>query len=371
MFRIKLIIISLPLIFMSCAQSPENPEESGQFSKDAKEQVVKTRIPVEVGIVKKEITRQNIPLTGIIQPIFEVGLIAESTGRVKRITKNLGAYVTPKDTIAFIDDRVPLSQYKQAQALVLSAQNNLKIAKLNLESDNELFKSGDISKLEHENSILAVKTAEANYLSAQATLSLTEKAFLDTRITSPISGFISRKNIEKGSMVNNGMSLFRVVDLSTLKIEVGIPQNFINLISVGSEAQITISALNEKMVLGHVKYLSPQADETNGTFKAEIHFRNSKSDLIRAGMTARINLSLTNTNKQVVIPDYALIAKNGGHAVYKISNKRAILNPVSILQTFGSQVVISEGISEGDTIVFVGMKNLGLNTPVWIETVHN
>lgn len=372
MFRIisVVLIVSLSGVFYACGSGEENPEKTGKQSEEVTRDVEKKRVPVEVGIVKKEITRQNVPLTGIIQPIYEVDLVAEASGRVKQINKNLGAYVTPKDVLALIDDRVPLSKYKQAQAQVLSAQNNLSIAKLNLESDSELFKSGDISKLEYENSELAVKTAEANHLTAQATLSLTEKAYQDTRITSPINGLVSRKNIENGTMVNNGMVLFRIVDLSTLKIEVGIPQNFINLVSVGGDAQITISALSGETVPGKIKYISPQADEQSGTFLAEIHFKNSKSNLIRAGMTAKVNLSIVNTNKQLVIPDYALITKNGEDAIYKISKNQANLTPVTVLQTFGSQVTISSGIEEGDTIVVVGMKNLGLNTPIWIETVH-
>ena len=96
--------------------------------------------------------------------------------------------MTPRDTLAFIDDRIPLSQYRQARAQVLSAENGLKIARLNFESDGELLASGDISRLAYDNSELAVKAAEATRLSALAQLSAVEKQYLDTRITSPMAG---------------------------------------------------------------------------------------------------------------------------------------------------------------------------------------
>ena len=64
--------------------------------------------------------------------------------------------------------------------------------------------AGDISELAYENAKLSYKTAEVGYLSADASLSLLSKAYEDTRIMSPIPGFISRKHISPGVMVNPG-----------------------------------------------------------------------------------------------------------------------------------------------------------------------
>ncbi len=40
-------------------------------------------------------------------------------------------------------------------------------------------------------------------------------------------------------------------------------------------------------------------------------------------------------------------------------------------ESYGANVIIEEGLAEGDTIVVVGMKNLGIETKVWIESLHN
>ncbi len=71
MFRIKSIftITNLITIICGCDQSKENAENTGQLATEASEAIASKRIPVDVGIVKKEITKQNIPLTGIIQPV--------------------------------------------------------------------------------------------------------------------------------------------------------------------------------------------------------------------------------------------------------------------------------------------------------------
>ena len=366
-----ILIFSFLLFIISCGRNQaEDQQSKNNKTEGFSDSETSKRIPVEALVVKNNAVEQNIPLTGILKPLHSVDIVAEVSGKVEKIYKKLGDAVTTKDTLAVIDDKIPLSQYRQAKSQVLSAENNLKIAQLNLQSDEELYKRGDISKLTYENSVLAVKLAEANHLSALAALSLMEKGYHDTRISSPISGLISRKYIELGTMVMPNMPLYRVVDLTTLKIEVGISQATISHVILGSLAKVKISALNNKTVNGTVRYISPQADENTGAFTTEIHVKNTDEQSIRAGMTAKIDLILTDIRQQLTIPDHALVSKNGNNYVYKISRGTARLTDISITETIGSQVVIEDGLSKGDTIVVVGMKNLGVDTKVWLETVH-
>ena len=278
--------------------------------------------------------------------------------------------ITTKNILAIIDDKIPYSNYEQAKAQVLSAENNLNIAKLNKKSDEELYKNGDISKLAYDQSVLTVKTADANHLSARANLSLMQKTYNDTRIKSPISGLVSRKHIELGTMINSNMLVYRVVDLSTLKIEVGLPQALISRVRLNNVAKIKVSALSSQIFEGYVEYISPQADENTGTFAVEIHVKNTKDLIIRAGMTAKIDLILTELDEQLVIPDYALVTKNGNNFIYKVESDTAKLKEIDIAETIGSSVVVANGLNDGDSIVVVGMKNLGTKTKIFIETVH-
>ncbi len=370
------IAFCLFLLMCSCSNAPsEKPEEAAvqeqQNPKPEKSGFIPGQtVPVEALVVGQHAARQTLPLTGILQPLHAVDIAAEISGKVKKIHKALGDAVTTGETLAVIDDKVPLGHYKQAKSQVLSAKNNLKIARLNLKSDKELLESGDISMLAYENALLAVKTAEANRLSALANLSLLEKNYSDTRIKSPISGFVSRRYIEIGTMVVPNMPVYRVVGLKTLKIEVGVPQASINNVQVGTRAKIILSALNHQTVEGHVRYTSPQADEKTGTFTIEIHVQNTEDLSIRAGMTAKIDLILTDNRNRIVIPDYALVKSNSRDYVYKITDNIARLTEVTVAGSFGAQVIVENGLSEGEKIVVVGMKNLGLETPVWVESIR-
>ncbi len=371
--KILIFLFSIVLIF-SCGKEQRDSSTQGEgnstIAVNSSEKTSARGIPVEAMIIKSQTVEQNIPLTGVMNPLHSVDIVAEVNGEVTKINKKLGDSVRRSDTLAFIDDEIPLSQYRQAVSQVLSAENNLKIARLNLKSDKKLHQNDYISQIAFENSQLSVKTAEANLLSAKANLSMMKKSYKDTRIMSPINGLVSRKHINLGTMISPGTPLYRVVDLSALKVDVGVPQDIIQYVKVGSKADVLISALNDKRFEGQVRYISPQADESTGVFSVEIHVKNSPNLDIRGGMTARINLVLSDLSEQIVVPDYALVTKNGSNHVYKISNDMAELTEISIKKTFGSQVIVGQGIAEGDTIVVVGMKNLGVKTKIWMETVQ-
>lgn len=368
-----LIFFILLIITTACQPNPESEAGSADAaaSLEEKNDIRSEReIPVEVLVLKKQELEQTIVLTDILQPIHSVDIVAEVSGKIISIKKKLGDAVTTRDTLAVVDDRIPLSNYKQALAQTLSTENNLTIARLNLESDRELYKHGDISEVAFQNSILAVKTAEANRLSALAGLSLSKKQYFDTRITSPLNGFISRKFIEPGKMVTPNMPLYHVVDLSKLKIEIGIPQDMIRHVQTGNRADVYISSLGDDPYPGTVRFISPQADSQSGSFPAEIHIKNTKNYTIRAGITAKVRLMLSDNEQKLAVPNHAVISSNGGKSVYHVKKKRAYLTPVEISSSFGSHSIIRSGISEGDTIVVVGMKNLGVDSRIWIESAH-
>lgn len=362
----KSFLFLLLLSVMSCGGNNKNEEVASKTESTVGETKI---VPVEVMVVSKQYLEATIPFTGILAPSRSVDIISEVSGKVQKINKSLGQSVSTKDVLALIDDEVPFNQFQQAQAQKLSTDNSLKIAQLNLESDNILFENDDISKIAYENSVLAVKNAEANQLAAIANLSLLEKNYNNTRIKSPIPGIISRKHIELGTMVSIGMPIYRVVDLSYLKIEIGISQDLVNYVKIGSLVNVQISALNNKRFSGKVRYISPQADEQTGTFKVEIHVPNTQKE-IRAGMTTSGEITISDEGEQLSVPNYALVTKNGNEYIYKVNGSIAELVKIETGQSLGSRTIVNSGLADGDTVVVVGMKNLGEKTSVFIETVN-
>lgn len=366
-FKSIIPLIVITMFLSGCGEAPQN---GGEMNADSTAVGETQGVPVEITVVSKKILDQEVPLTGVLEPVGSVDIVAEVSGKIMKIKKELGQYVTTEDTLAIIDDRIPFSNYEQARAQVLSAENNLHIAKLNLESDEELLATGDISKLAYENSVFNFKTAEANLLSAKATFSLLEKEYNDTRVKSPINGYISRKHIDVGTMVSITSPLYRVVDLNTLKLKVGVPQSIIGQVKPGSKAEINVSGLNNGSFNGYVKYVSPQADEQTGSFLIEIYIKNTTDKKIRAGMTASVNLIISAEDERLVVPDHSIVTRNGGYYVYLVNDDYAKLTEIELGKKYGNMIEVVNGITEGDKVVVVGMKNLGVNTKIWVESVN-
>jgi len=363
--HLKLLVFFLLLLIL-CACTEEESAAVG----DSPATTESRGRPVEAMVVAAKKVEETVALTGVLKPINACDIISEVSGKVTAITKKLGDYAPENAVLAKIDDQIPRSNYDQAKAQVLSMETNLKIARLNLKSDSVLFASGDISRLSYDNSTLAVKIAEANWLSAVAQLSIAKKMYEDTQIRTPIAGNVSRKYIDMGTMITPNMVVYRVVDISVLKIEVSIPQSMINYVQIGTPAKVRVSVLNNALYDGSIAYLSPEADEQSGAFKAEVHVKNRSDLFFRAGMTADIMLLISERQNKISVPEHALIIKNGDTYIYKIDQDTARLAPIQLEKTFGSKAIVAGGLADGDTIVVVGMKNLGVKTAVWVETLH-
>lgn len=357
----KRIFTGLTTIFMVLGLTSCSQDNAGDNPDKKKESIV----PVEIISVERKNVSENAEYTGIVEAKYSVDLVAEVSGKIVSVNKKLGAMVSNRDVIASIDDRIPSANYKQAEAQVITAENNLKIAQRNFNSDKDLFKNGDISKLALDNAELAVRTAEASLLQAKALLSVAKKSYDDTKIISPVSGYIAREYVDLGTMVNQGSQVYRIVDLSTLKVKIGVPQSVIGRLKRGASSIVTISSLNNMKLNGQVDFISPQADERTGTFQAEITIRNNGE--IKAGVTASVNLLIKGDNQEISVPDYAVVTRDNKPFVYKVEGDRAKLTPVTLNGTYGQVVVINSGIKEGDKIVVTGLKNLGLNTKINIE----
>lgn len=327
-------------------------------------------VPVDARVVRREIVAEAVDVAGVILPHKAVDVVAEAGGRLTDVRAEVGVRVTAGDTLAVIDDRVAESRLAHAEAQVLSSENNLKIAQLNFESDRLLLDSGDISSLAFETSRFAVKSAQAELKSNQAELSRARKGFEDTRLTSPIDGWVSRKHVEHGAMISAGAAAYRIVDLTTMKITLGIPQSAIGRIQAGGQVRLTVAALGGRGFDGYVRYVSPQAEEDTGAFPVEVHVANTTDMLIRGGMSARCRVLLSGSSPQFVVPGNAVLARNGKDHIYRIREGIARLTGVTTRETFGSRVSVETGLAEGDTIVVGGMLRLGVETPVTIRALR-
>jgi HlyD family secretion protein len=135
------------------------------------------------------------------------------------------------------------------------ANYDIAMAKLNSAKEN-LQKVKNLSRPEE------IKQSEANLNRAIANVNLYQKNLNDCYVTSPSSGFITKKFVELGETAGMMSSLFQVADLSSVELVIYVSETELGKVKLGQEAEITVDTYPDKSFEGKVIYISPQAEFT-------------------------------------------------------------------------------------------------------------
>ena len=129
-------------------------------------------------------------------------------------------------------------------------QAKLKSAKENFEKVKNLARPEEL------------KQAEANLNRSIANVNLIKKNLNDCYVTSPSSGYITKKFVEIGEIAGMMSSLFQVADLSSADLVIYVPETELGKVQLGQKAEITVDTYPDKFFNGRVIYISPQAEFT-------------------------------------------------------------------------------------------------------------
>jgi HlyD family secretion protein len=135
------------------------------------------------------------------------------------------------------------------------ANYEISLARLNSAKEN-FQKVKNLSRPEE------LKQAEANLNRAKASVNMIQKNLNDCFVTSPSSGYITKKFIEVGETAGMMSSLFQVADLSTVELVIYIPETELGNVKLDQQAEITVDTYPEKSFEGKVIYISPEAEFT-------------------------------------------------------------------------------------------------------------
>src|ERR1700692_2678951 len=103
---------------------------------------------------------------------------------------------------------------------------------------------------------------------AESAERIARKRLSDSTLIAPISGFVSKRNIEQGAMANPGTAVFTLVEFDPVEIQVGFPETDIRLIHRGQKAIVTASALPGTSFLGQVQLVNVSAEPQTRTYMA-------------------------------------------------------------------------------------------------------
>lgn len=366
----------------------------------------------EVEIEKVSLSNivEKVSATGKIQPEVEVKISSEVSGEIIELPFKEGRQVKKGDLLVrvnpdLIQSAVSRSQagYQNVKAGLEQAEASLREAKLSYDRNKQLFEKGIISKADWDKAVSSYEIAQAskqsayyNVQSAGASVSEALDNLNRTTIYAPMSGTISKLDVELGERVVGtqqmaGTEILRVANLNNMEVEIDVNENDIVKVRIGDSTIVEVDAYLKKEFKGVVTEIANSAGETLTAdqvtnFKVKVRIvEESYADLMkdkpenyspfRPGMTATVDI-LTNQRKNAVaVPISAIVIKTDTtsartaykkptdsnkpkivdeqkfECVFVVNNGAAKLRVVKTGIQDDSKIEIVSGLKEGDRII--------------------
>jgi HlyD family secretion protein len=235
---------------------------------------------------------------------------------------------------------------------------NLQNAKKNLADTKQLFNSGAVSGEQVSTAELAVSTAQFNLSSsaldtAQATLVLdnAKKDLDNIHIRAPFSGVVLSAGIMPGEMVSKGSILLSFADLSKVRLKAEVDEFDISKVQQGQKVTITSDSLGDEKLGSKVEKISPGAEVVNNIsiFTVSTVLNNSDGKL-KPGMSADLSI-LISADKGILVPSKAVTSVRTRSYVKVYTNEEIETRKVSVGADDGRNIVVLEGLEEGELVV--------------------
>jgi len=266
------------------------------------------------------------------------------------------------------------AQLSQAQAQLAQARANFNEADVEYARASNLFQSASLVKPQYDQAKgryeagaaavaaveAAVKAAEGGVANARAAVNEAQLSLSDTALRAPFAGWITARNVERGSLVGNTTVGFTMVDTHLVKAAFAVPDASLAMIRLGQKQPVILEA-PQRFISGVITSISPQADPKSRVFVIEVTLDNSRED-VRPGMIGSLTLAGSHDARpRLVVPLSAVVrAPNdpNGFAVFRLTGRDgktfAAAQTIEIGQTFGNSIEVIRGVTAGQKIISLG-----------------
>lgn len=196
--------------------------------------------------------------------------------------------------------------------------------------------------------------------------------YSENPVKAPISGRVTSFPPTIGTMVSQSYSIAKISDTDELQIKVNVAERFISRIRENQTAIVSFDACPGVEFKARVFEVSPVLDTTSRTMLAKLKVEPADSR-IKAGMYARVKLITDTIEGAVVIPNDAIVYRDGKPYVFtaKSESAESSVNMVSVKEglSVDNKTEIQEGLKEGDVIIVKGQSLLSDGSKVKILSI--
>ena len=317
-----------------------------------KGQNVKAPTRVKTQMVSPGMVDNAQTYVGIVEEREATAVSFTGMGVVKRMLVNEGQTVAKGQLIAEMDDT-------QARNLLSGAEAQMTQANDALERYKMLHDNGSLPEVQWVE--IQSKVAQA-----KSQLEVAKKNLADCRLIAPVSGIIGKKLIGTGETALPSQAVVSILDISTVKVKVAVPEAEIGGINATTPTSISVEAINGSYKGGRIEK-GVQADALTHTYDIRINVANGNRKLL-PGMVASVRFISEGSQAigSKMIPVTAVQKKADGTLFVWTVGKDSTVHrtTVTIGQTQGNYINVIDGLNVGDRIAIEGYQKLSENSKV-------
>ena len=299
--------------------------------------------PVSIAKAEFKSVSSSLELVGTITGDNDVAVVAEAEGRVLSVYAKIGDYVSKGSTIIQLDGELKNAFYKTAEV-------NYEKVKKDYERYEALFNERSIT-------ISRLEAAKLELQAAESQLIVARREYNNTKITAPISGILTARNVDVGNYVSKGSITSNIVDISTLKVKLNVAEKDAFKLKNGDRVEISTDVYPGEVFSGKIETISAKGDEAH-TYPVEVTFSNSKQNPLKAGMFGRVKFISLKSSESIVIPREALVGSIKDAKVFVVDNGIAHERKITIGSVYENMLQVVSGLNNGEVIVVNGQNNL-------------
>jgi membrane fusion protein, multidrug efflux system len=285
---------------------------------------------------------RSIEVPGTIHGYIETQVYAKIAGYLKTIYVDKGDRVQKGQLVALLES-------PELDHQVANAQATYDLARITDQRNQALVRFGVVAQQQADNANAQMKEAKAALDQLIAT-----QAY--EAIRAPFNGIVTARYVDPGALIPQATSqsgtvtpIISMATNSSLRVYSDVPQSTAPFIRDGDPAAITVTEYPRRVFTGTVTRHSNALASGTRTMLVEVDLPN-KDQALYPGMYTTVKFQVNVSAEAPMVPDDALIFRNGKPFVPVVRNGHLKLAPVNLGYDDGVNVEITEGVTEQDVV---------------------
>ena len=327
-----------------------------------KAEIIEVVRPIKTITIDEQPAEKIRRFSGQVAAVDSSGLSFQVGGQVESVEVDIGDRVKKGQVLAVLDPESYQLEVDAIEAELIKARDNVTKTNAEYERQKRIFEQGagaqryvEVTEYDYKSALSAVDFQIAR-------LDLVKRNLRKTKLLSPYDGVIAWRSVQPNEEVKVGQKIFEINATGEMEVQLAVPETTVDRIHIDDSATVTFPTLPGESANGRISYIGGAAVKANAfPVKVVLIDPNEK---VKPGMTAEANLTMKDENQQpgYLVPIQAVLPSpepDRGYAfVYDSQTSTVKKTPVRSRGTESKQVIVYEGLADGDIIAVAGVSFL-------------